>query len=423
MDELQQTSNILGICLAIVAILIVVLIVVVALTTKKANLETKIVTTSNGGTNKITPVIEKHRAMPEIVTSQQRMARLIQNTIGMRQAQRRWGNVPNGILATNVVNTLALVNRLNDMANPQLPVVIDIAIEANNPDLERELQRVLIESANQTRARLIQSRREAVAKQPTPGAKVDAYLKLATSHTSDDQNSHDTYVNKCLRNIMTILREDQKDITIYPISHIRKFIKHKYEITEENSETSVLTVIDLIDNKGSSKFNSSIEATESEVLQRVFQRIHDPKNVEMKEQMMDMLYKALASCWEGNSIVCINGRDAKILSVLVQLDHDTKLHELQTLEQHKNKLFIKTRELVKERSQIALKSNDEKVQLVAKAYLVENPEELPKNLDATAEKNFQLYLRKEISKMIEEECKGLPNQITEHIINEAVAAV
>jgi hypothetical protein len=423
-----------GIIICVIIALIIILVVFIALYTDKQP-----AVKQSGGTNKLlnkpisTPKpIEEKKAT---VAPRPRVPDLINTVMRTRRMNTPYYNpFHNNHVAVHILNALQTANRMGDLNDRRLPYVIDLAVVMpanNNAFTDMKLQEILIESANQTRDKLIGRNRAIARAQPTPAARMDKYIQLSTTNTSDDQNSHDTYVNKCLRNIIAILRDDQKEEPLISIFQIRSEIQRKYnvdppketETLDTPAEQSVLTVIDTMYNKGASKYNSTLEITESELLQRVWMRSLDKRNEAVKEQMQDMIYSALASSYEGGSIVCINGRCAKLLSAIVVLDFDPRTHELRTLEQFRNELFIKTRELVKNRANKALTSSDPKVVAVATSYLAEKQEDLPKELDPEANKNFTIYLRQQIEAMVKEHAKNLPPDTIKHIISDCVAAV
>lgn len=445
--NLDQT---MGIIICIIIVLVIIVIVIVALYSDKSSkspnsskLITNQVLNRNSQDTKSNNITDSKTnlkiANPTDMktTIRPRIPDLID---GVLQTRRRMNGVQinpfrNNYVAAQILQTLQLANTINDLGDHRLPYVIDLAVVMpgdNDPFTDRKLQEILMISANETRDKIIGRNRAVARTQPTPAARMDKYIELSTTNTSDDQNSHDTYVNKCLRNIIAILREDQKNEPLPSMYTIRCEFQRRYNIDPPKEEDdkldspkqqSVLTVIDLMNNNGASHFNSTLQCTEAELLQRVYLRIMDKRNENVQQQMFDMVYTALGSCFEGNSIVCINGRCAKILSAIVVLDFDERTHELKTLEQFKNNIYIKTRELVKDRARKALTSTDPKVVAVAKSFLAEKIEDMPKDLDSEANSNFIIYLRKQIETMVKEQSKDLPAEVTKHIISDCIAAI
>jgi hypothetical protein len=435
----SSDAYIISVIVAVIVVLIVILMIVVGIINPRSatiikSIPNKVIVNENKTKNAVKDHVEdkknnmtiggNNRNVPVITPNPVIMVdRIIQIDRNRRRGGIRIGDQN---MAGHLYNTLRAVNILGALTTPRLPFVIDIAVEPiynNNPQIDRELQRVLLESANQTRDKIISRRREVAKSEPTPAARIDKYIELSTFNTVDPENSHDTYVNKCLQDIMAILREDQKDQDLPSLSHIRNCIKLKYDIIESPDTKTVLNVIDIIYNDGVPLYNDAIKATDTEVLQRVWLRSFDPKNSANKENMQHMIYNSLESCWEGNSIVCINGRCSKLLSVLVELDHDPRTHVLRTLEQQKNILFEQIRELIKERARIATRSLDPEVQKIGQSYLATSSDDMPKDLDEGKVKDFQLYLRNQIAKYVQDNCKTLPETVMKHVINECIAAV
>lgn len=452
-----NSDKTVGIIIGVVIALIIILLIIVVIFSDKSSGGTKtkltVQTTAPPVTKQPPPQQVQVAPMPRPPAIPELINRIMRTRRMHAQAPRQMMINPahNHYMAAQILNTLQFANHIGDLTDRRLPVVIDLAVAVDGP-LDQKLQEVLFESANQTRDKIIGNRRAIARAEPTPAARMDKYIELSTSHSDDPQSSHDTYVNKCLRNIIKILREDQKEEALLPIFQIRCEIQRKFNVIppKENEqsldtpkEQSVLTIIDIMDGKGpsqynpaleatirnvldgngGSQYNSTLEATEAEILQRVWMRSLDKRNAAVKDEFQEMIYTSLASCFEGGSIVCINGRCAKILSAPVKLDFDPRLHELQTLESHKNNIFIKTRELVKKRCEKMLQSSDEKVRTVAQSFLAEKAEDLPKDVDPEKNKEITIYLRKCVSDMVREMSQGLPNEIVNHIINEAAGAI
>lgn len=426
-----------GIIIAIVIAFIVLLIVIVVLTSNKNDSKVIVRTVGNKipqpriSAKPVSVSVPAPAQAPKIQPNKPKAPDLINNIMNTRRFRNAGAPIPPNFLATQILNTLQFVNQTRELADRRLPIVIDLAVAIpDDPYMDRKLQEILVESANQTRDKIIGNRRAIARAEPTPAARMDKYIELSTTHTNDDQNSHDTYVNKCLRDIMAILREDQKDTKLPTMFHIRCTFKQKYNILESSDtkldtkkENSILTVIDMMDNNGASRYNSSIEATEAEVLQRVFERAHHPKNKDVKDNIIDAMYQNFGSCFEGGNIVCSNGRCAKVISSLTKLDFDERTHVLHTLEYHRNNIYNKIREMVKDRSNKALTSDNPKVRDVAKSFLAEKLEDIPKEIDEEKNKEFTLYLRKEAARLVNEMSIDLPKKIIDHITNEVIASI
>lgn len=447
--EITNSDKTIGLIIGLFVVFIIIMIVVVMICSNPTDSINKAKVT----VKTLNPIQPKMVMTKQASPPRPRVPELINNVMQTRRAQGAGQLIHNNFIAAQILDTLRVANHFGDIHDPRLPIVIDLAVAIpNDPFTDRKLQEILMESANHTRDKIIGNRRAVAKNEPTPAARMDKYIELSTTNTSDPQNSHDSYVNLCLRKIMTILREDQKELDIPSVYQIRCEIQRKYNIEppkssdnkeilgsedtthlksggaetkNDSSPQSVLTIIDTMYNNGASHYNVSIQATEAEVLQRVWLRTLDKRNEAVKEKMQDMIYNSLESSYEGGNIVCINGRCAKILSSMVMLDFDERMHELQTLEQFKNNIFIKVRELVKDRSRKALTSSDPKVVTVAKSYLSETAEDMvpPETIDKQANTNFAIYLRGEISKMVKEQAKELPPEIVKHIITECIAAI
>jgi hypothetical protein len=243
-------------------------------------------------------------------------------------------------------------------------------------------------AANQTRAQIVDQRREAAQQEAktaaggAAGAAVAAYVNMATQHTNDSQNSHDTGANGCLRGIMQRLRADQGDLTALPtLDDIESSIRVDWMRLAEGKQKDLDDALAVIVRARNGEKNVAIDATDDEVFRRVWKRADDPRNADMHHKLRQVYFDTLKDCWEvggiaGRKIVCVNGRTSRMLGSLSMLDWDQRNWDVSTLEQFKNDVFIRTAAMITAEAEQAAKSSNPALAIVGRNYLAKTKEEL-----------------------------------------------
>lgn len=294
-------------------------------------------------------------------------------------------------------------------------------------------------AANQTREQVVNQRREAArqAAGGAAGAQVDAYVNMAVNHTNDPQNSHDPGVNGCLRGIVARLREEQNGVNLPSLDDISSEIRRDWMRLAGGLKKDLDDALAVVAKARLGEKNVALDATDEEILCRVWARADDPKNADVQGKMRQSSFDNLKDSWEtgitGRKIICVNGRTGRQLGSLSTLDHDKRNWEVSTLEQFKNDIFGQTKNLITEQAELAAKSRDPEMVKVGKSYLVKTKEDADAigELDDGAGKEFIKQLEEKINVMVDNYAAEVnaraPGAIPTHMIDpirmETIAAI
>ena len=267
--------------------------------------------------------------------------------------------------------------------------------------------------ANQTREKIVEQRRSAAqqaaaAAGGSAGARVDAYVGMAINHTDDPENAHDSGVNGCLRGIMSRLRAEQEGTTLPSLDDIERDIRANWMTYVEGDQKTLEDVLAVVTRARNGEKSVAIDATDEEVLRRIWARADDPRNAENTAKMRQASVDNLKDAWKtgvvGRHIVCVNGRTSRQIGSLSTLDHDTRNWDVTTLEQFKNDVFEKTKALIEDEAQRAAESTDPVMAKVGRSYLVKTQEETAAlgEIDPVAGEKFSEILRAKIDPMVDD---------------------
>jgi hypothetical protein len=284
-------------------------------------------------------------------------------------------------------------------------------------------------AANQTREQVVSQRREAArqAAGGAAGAQVDAYMNMAVNHTNDPQNSHDPGVNGCLRGIVARLRGDQGDVQQLPsLDDIATEIRGNWMQFAGGSKKDLDDALAVVDRARLGEKNIAIDATDEEILRRIWARADDPENADVRAKMRQCSFDNLKDSWEvgimGRKIVCVGGRTSRQLGSLSMLDHDRRNWEVTSLEQFKNDIFERTKKLIIEQAELVAKSEDPEMAKIGKSYLAKTPEEATAlgKLSDEASEEFIRQLKDKINAMVDEYASEVnaraPSAIQAHML-------
>jgi hypothetical protein len=208
-----------------------------------------------------------------------------------------------------------------------------------------------------------------------------AYVAAATTHTNDPQNSHDTGVLANLRAVVERLRADQGD-SLPSLDTVAADIKAHGAQLSEGRPALVADALAVVERTLRGERVVALGATDGECLQRVWHRADDPRNSEMRSQIRQAVFDALADAWEPGyagaprHIVCVNGRTTRLLAALVLLDWDTRNWGVKTLEQFKNDAFAAASAAIAATVAMAARGSDAGLAAAAAAWTASSPEAL-----------------------------------------------
>jgi hypothetical protein len=235
--------------------------------------------------------------------------------------------------------------------------------------------------ASQRRAELVRERREAAsaAGAGAPAAAAEAYVGLATQHTDDEQNTHDTGVLACLKAVVSRLRGDQPLAALPEPGRVAAEIRAQGAELSEGRAHRLADVEAVIARVARGERVVALGASDAECLGRVWLRASDPRNAEVADSLRRAVFDALYDCWEeglgGRHIVCVNGRTARILGALALLDWDRRNWEVKKLEQFKNDVYARAAGVIAAEAARAAASGDPAAQSAGRLYLAKTPAE------------------------------------------------
>lgn len=136
---------------------------------------------------------------------------------------------------------------------------------------------------------------------------------------NDRQNVHDHVVSKTVKKSAKKLRENTKLIKDIPttLREVRNLINLS---DEENKKENATKTLDTIEQKNQNF--SSINMSELEALQLVWNRIHSPVNNNNINNLKNNLVNELNDCNEDREQVCSTGRFSRIIDTLNKTDNE-----------------------------------------------------------------------------------------------------
>jgi hypothetical protein len=317
--------------------------------------------------------------------------------------------------------------------------------EADTADV-REVDTILADAASKNRSDEIQLNIEtATVLRPAEtfgsSARSDAYIDAAIAHTSDSQNSHDSSVNAFKLATVTRLREDQGKTSLPTLDEITAEVLNSHAVLSRHpvsgAARSALTekAVGTIERARKNEWSVSSDATDGEVLRRVWARMQDSRNSTNSSHIRQAIYDALVDCWapgmSGENLQCVDGRIARITGALVLLDFDDRSNSLQRVEDHKNTIFEITRKSVSACAQAAaFQSDDLALRAVGLASLATSARDLAAAgpLDGVVEEKFVSDTRAKAEVLIDEyisslDVGSLPTYLVPELKIEALAAI
>ena len=277
------------------------------------------------------------------------------------------------------------------------------------------------------------------------GVRTEAFLNLSQRATSDSQNSHDPSVNSAKRAIITRLRADQGPYERLPtLDQIIEEIRRGSDIYSRDPRTFLarpaLTekAIAVICRARNGERSASAQATDEEVLRRIWARADDSRNSKHRDLMHQASYDALVDSWErgmgSDKIQCVDGRISRMIGSLTLLDWDENNWKMRRLEQHKNDIYTLVAETIRTAAtEAADQDADAALQTIGRSYLATSQAELSQigEVDDAKEKAWIDTIKVRASQVIDTHLAELdlvtPGVIPKHVVDgikmEALAAL
>ena len=136
---------------------------------------------------------------------------------------------------------------------------------------------------------------------------------------NDRQNVHDHVVSKTVKKSAVKLKEKTKITKDIPTT-IKEVRSHINTINDEKKKENAIKTLDTIEKKNQSF--TSIDMSELDALQLVWNRINDPINNENVNNLKDNLMHELNDCNEERGQVCATGRLSRIIDTLNKTDKE-----------------------------------------------------------------------------------------------------
>jgi hypothetical protein len=282
----------------------------------------------------------------------------------------------------------------------------------------------LLDIVQDRQAVLIRARRAAAAEVSAArgaGVQASAFLDLSARNTSDSQNSHDPAVNATKRAVVARLRSEQGEVGRLPdLGQISAAIRQNAASftrdprTEQPRPALAERAVAVVERARAGNWSASADATDEEVLRRVWARADDAKNAANRTSLRQAAFDALVDSWGrgigGDHIQCVDGRIGRMVGSLAWLDCDEGNWQMLRLEQHKNEIFGKAGQLIQQAAASAAEqADDAKLRAVGESYLATSVAELAKAgpVDAEVEKAWIVETQARIVEMVDEYAAGL----------------
>ena len=170
-------------------------------------------------------------------------------------------------------------------------------------------------------------------------------LISAIAWQSDSQNVHDQAVYDDLKTqfykvrdentqLANVKNKDWKDLTDW----MRASYSHN-----PGKWAKLTKVMDVISHDYSIQ---SLNCTEKELIETIWKRAYDPENRNNHDAIKAALADALLDCIEGESVVCMSGRNSKLWQALATLDKDPTVGIFRTKQQIRNEIYDRAARIV-----------------------------------------------------------------------------
>lgn len=194
----------------------------------------------------------------------------------------------------------------------------------------------------------------------------DTYVANNVQYTDDSQNVHDSAVNEHLRSTWNKLKTTKFEGDVW--QQVRRYIIDNYSTAGEKRRKALRSLEEI--QKG--KFNGTIGASETDILNVVWNRSNLPINQKNRDTIRNAIVDALADMTDdGQNVVCSNGRCARLMESLVFTDAEDKIATgAMTVEQIRNDAIQKSNDILRETilSVSAGHGGNSQLQSVARSY-------------------------------------------------------
>lgn len=162
--------------------------------------------------------------------------------------------------------------------------------------------------------------------------KPQKYILSKKHFTSDSQNVHDSIINDSLKSQFLYIRHEnaqEPELQQYTFNTLVEWVNNRPE------HEQIRKVLDRIG--GQTSFMSTV--SEREFILEIWKRINSQQNTHNHISLLDAFATALVDCIEGDVVVCMSGRNSKMLQSLAKLDINEKLGILKNKQMLRNEIY------------------------------------------------------------------------------------
>jgi hypothetical protein len=279
------------------------------------------------------------------------------------------------------------------------------------PDLPYQQAMFAFYEQTAERSKQIAERKKEHISEDDP-AFVQKTILANTQWNSDSQNVHDSAITKMIAKQLEILQEENskfvEDLEKHNFDELQTFYRSYYQ-----HDASKLLVLDQVLSRISeNNFIYGLANTrEKAIILAVWQRTFDPRNKDRAVDMRTALGEAILDCKEAHTVVCLSGRQPKIMQALAQLDCNPEMGVFKTKAALRNEFFTKAAKIVDNYIGVNGSASDELKSDYANSVKSEQVEDLIEQI------------KKEIEELAEEYKEFLPAEQVEIIKAESLLCV
>jgi hypothetical protein len=278
---------------------------------------------------------------------------------------------------------------------------------------------------------IVERKSKAASTAANPAQAVDNYFKSSSVYTDNPQNVHDSGVNSDLRHTLSKIRsyETVAPLPTDAIADATNYINSKYSGRDSSKALHALSVLN--DKVAHGNSIDTFNDTEDRIFASVWGRTNAVENAAQADKMRDAIVESLADCYENGSIVCINGRTARIINSLVTLDKDETISSgALTKEAYRNQIFTEARDIITREIKAAKNSPDPNISAVGKYFdgELDIPDEIDGVDDATknlisAREKFIKDVKSEIDQNLKQYNNTFRSEELKKIADECYAGI
>jgi len=235
----------------------------------------------------------------------------------------------------------------------------------------------------------------------------ETYVDNTITFTNDPQNVHDSAVNEQLRKTWKRLQETTPP-TLNKQNVFSQIQTHIETFAQNNPDNQLIRkrAKRALEEFNDAKYNSTIGALESDLINVVWARSELPANFKRKDMIKDAIVESLVDMSDdGNNVVCSNGRCARLLESLLFTDSDENaVKGAMTIEQIRNDAFKTSNDILQSTvKEISMGGASVDKDLVTVAQSYDNPEI---NTDPSSEKKFKEIVKGKIEAYLKTQYEG-----------------